>query len=93
MELEKENKDNPTSEKPKRSLTKLFIWAQVAAFAGTAVDFLVTIFLTEFANLWYVASNAIGAASGAITNFLLGRYWVFLSTNRKIHRVKNRTYI
>ena len=68
----------------KRSLFKLFAWAQGAAFAGTAVDFIVTIFFTEVFHIWYVVSTALGSLAGAITNFLLGRYYVFQSTERKI---------
>lgn len=76
---------NPPKKKHPRPLPKLFIWAQAAAFIGTVVDFIIVYVLTEWAGLWYVASNAIGATCGAITNFLLGRYWVFISTESKIH--------
>ena len=27
--------------------------------------------------VWYVYANVLGASMGAITNFLLGRYWAF----------------
>lgn len=68
----------------KKSGTEEFLTAQFAAFIGTAIDFGVVIFLTEIIGTWYVISNAIGAAFGAITNFFLGRNWVFNSTNNKI---------
>ncbi len=80
--MTKQQANNDLSEK--QSLPRLFASAQVAALIGTAVDFLVTIFLTEVVGIYYVISNAIGAALGAVTNFLLGRYWVFDSTKRKI---------
>ncbi len=76
------NSDNKTP--PPRSLLKLFIWAQGAAIIGTVVDFLATILFTEVIGVLYWISNAIGAAFGAITNFLLGRYWVFEAKHRKI---------
>lgn len=68
----------------KKSGTEEFLTAQFAAFIGTAIDFGVVIFLTEIIGTWYVISNAIGATFGAITNFFLGRNWVFNSTNNKI---------
>jgi len=68
------------------SIWKLFAWAQGAAFAGTVVDFACTIFFTEVMHIWYVASTALGSLAGAITNFLMGRYWVFKSTERKIQQ-------
>ncbi len=69
---------------PKKSLSKLFLSAQVAAIIGTAVDFLATIFFTEVFGILYWVSNALGAALGAITNFLLGRYWVFDAQHQKV---------
>ena len=68
----------------KKSGKRLFAFAQVAAFAGTVVDFLLVIFLTEVVGIWYVASNALGATGGAITNFVLGRYWVFSAAQKKM---------
>lgn len=69
---------------PKKSLSKLFLSAQVAALIGTAVDFLATIFFTEVFGILYWVSNAMGAALGALTNFLLGRYWVFDAQHQKV---------
>lgn len=77
-------KENQPNQKSPRKLTTLFAFAQIAAMAGTAVDFIFYIFFTEIVGLWYVISNIIGATMGAITNFLMGRYWVFTSTKRKI---------
>ena len=67
-----------------RSLSKLFLWAQGAAIIGTVVDFLGTLFFTEIVGILYWISNAMGAALGAITNFLLGRYFVFDAKHQKI---------
>jgi putative flippase GtrA len=33
--------------------------------------------LVEKLGVWYVLATAMGAALGAITNFLLGRHWAF----------------
>ena len=81
------------SDLKKKSGTKEFLSAQVAAFIGTAVDFGVVILLTEIFGIWYVISNAIGAICGAITNFFLGRNWVFLSTKNKISHQAFRYFL
>jgi len=83
-------KENQPNQKPPRKLTTLFAFAQIAAMTGTAVDFLFYIFFTEIVGLWYVISNIIGATMGAITNFLMGRYWVFTSTESKIQNQAGR---
>ena len=71
-------------ESKKPGLATSFVRSQVAAFIATVVDYLTVIFLTEVGQIWYVYSTAIGAATGAILNFLLGRYWVFESTESKM---------
>ncbi len=83
----------PTADKPRRSWTRLFVGAQIAAIIGTAVDFVVVYVLTEFAGIWYAYSNALGAACGAVTNFLLGRYWVFQAKESKMHHQAFRYFL
>ena len=51
--------------------------AQVSALAATAVDFGTLFFVTERLHVWYVYSTGVGAALGAVTNFLLNRHWSF----------------
>ncbi len=40
--------------------------------------------LLHLVGVWYVYAQIIGAVFGAITNFLLGRYWAFHSKEDKI---------
>lgn len=61
-----------------------FVKAQAASLAATIVDFSVFIILTELLNCWYLAASITGTISGGITNFLLGRVWVFDATEGKI---------
>ena len=95
MKNENEPFDSPlrSSDLKKKSGTKEFLSAQVAAFIGTAVDFGVVIFLTEVFGIWYVVSNVIGAMCGAVTNFFLGRHWVFSSTQNKISHQAFRYFL
>lgn len=61
---------------------KTFARAQVASFVASMVDYWVTIILVEIVGFWYVWSSAIGTLAGGITNFSMGRVWVFKSFDR-----------
>lgn len=50
---------------------------QIAAVAATALDFLVMIGCVELAGASPVTATAIGAGTGALSNFVLGRRWIF----------------
>lgn len=54
-----------------------FIRYNIVSIIATTVDFLVLITLTEFFKLWYLTSGIIGAFSGGVTSFVLGRNWAF----------------
>ncbi|PSK95014.1 GtrA family protein [Taibaiella chishuiensis] len=59
-----------------------FLKAQVSSLLSTAVDFLITILLKELFGVWYLAASVTGTICGGITNFLLGRTWVFASKQK-----------
>ncbi len=59
-----------------------FIKAQFASAAATVVDFGITILLKEGCGLWYLFSTSAGTLVGGVTNFMLGRCWVFRVTER-----------
>jgi putative flippase GtrA len=69
-----------------RYLASLFVKAQLAAVLATLADFVSMIFLKEVLGVWYVTATAIGAFIGATTNFLLGRYGVFLEGSNSIQQ-------
>jgi putative flippase GtrA len=50
---------------------------QAGAVVATAVDFATMIALVERLGLSPVAGTVVGASLGAVTNFLLGRVWIF----------------
>jgi putative flippase GtrA len=68
----------------KRTIDELFVFgkAQVSAFFGGMVDYLVMIFFTEVFGVHYTISIAIGGVVGALVNFSLNRRWTFHSKNR-----------
>jgi putative flippase GtrA len=55
---------------------------QAGALAATAVDFSVMVAMVELAGLSPVVATAIGATCGAVTNFALGRRWIFTRHDR-----------
>ena len=55
---------------------------QTGALVASAVDFLMMICWVELRLGSSVSGAAVGAASGAITNFILGRRWIFQSRER-----------
>jgi putative flippase GtrA len=78
--------------KAEKIFSLTFIKAQCSSAIATAVDFLFTVFLTEICNSWYLFSSCIGAFAGGVTNFALGRNWVFkVQHNSKI--IQARRYL
>ncbi len=59
-----------------------FIKAQASSLISTAVDFLATFVLSHLLGSWFLSASVIGNICGGITNFLLGRIWVFSSRER-----------
>ncbi len=56
---------------------KVFIKASIAAIFATVVDFGTLTIWVEVFHGYYPYGVALGAALGAITNFLANRYWAF----------------
>ncbi len=64
---------------------RAFSRSQLASAVATGVDFGLLFALTELLGVWYVVSVAAGAFAGAVTNFLLNRYWSFEATGTAWH--------
>lgn len=54
-----------------------FARAQLSAFVGGIVDFIVMILLTEFAGVFYAYSIIVGGIVGAGVNFSINKFWAF----------------
>src|SRR4051812_39888101 len=74
--LQEEKKMESTADM-RPSFLVTFSRSQVAAFAGTVLDYSVLFLCTEAFHVWYVIATALGAFVGAVTNFLINRYWTF----------------
>jgi len=58
----------------------VFLKAQLSAFTGGVIDYLIMIFCTEVLGIFYPVSIAIGGIIGAVFNFSVNRYWTFEGT-------------
>jgi len=56
-----------------------FSKAQVSAFVGGIIDYLIMIFCTEVFHIHYTISIVIGGIIGAIVNFSVNKFWTFHS--------------
>ena len=67
-----------------------FAKAQFASFIASVIDYFVTIFCVELFGFWYVIGSSTGTIVGGITNFSLGRHWVFRGgeVERKVQLVR-----
>ena len=63
-----------------RVLGASFGRAQISSLLASIVDYGVLFLMTEQFHIWYVVATASGAFLGAVTNFLLNRYWTFHAT-------------
>ena len=54
-----------------------FAKAQIASLLASIIDYWCTVIGVELIGIWYVWASAIGTMIGGITNFSLGRNWVF----------------
>lgn len=62
-----------------------FAKAQIASSIASLVDYFITILLVEIVGFWYLAGSTTGTIIGGITNFIIGRHWVFKSGLKEKH--------
>jgi len=67
----------PTPPAGQSGLLKLFGRHNIASIITTAVDFGVMTLCVELFHLTAVVATLVGATCGAVTNFQLGRRWIY----------------
>jgi putative flippase GtrA len=67
-----------------KNFISTFIKVQFSSIISTVIDFSITWILTSIIGFWYIFSSSTGSAIGGIISFILGRCWVFRTTNTKV---------
>lgn len=65
----------------------LFMRAQVSAQIATFVDFILSIFLNQWAEMYYVYATFIGTITGGMINCGINYKWTFRQTNSKLRYI------
>jgi putative flippase GtrA len=76
-DLPRERADAAPSAAGRAGLLALLGRHQIASIVTTAVDFLTMTLAVELLRLSPVAGTVAGATVGAVTNFQLGRHWIY----------------
>ncbi len=58
-------------------IVESFYKSQVSSVIATGTDFSVFFILSRLCGMFYVHANVIGAITGAVVSFFLGRHWAF----------------
>lgn len=61
-----------------------FLKAQISAFLGGIVDYIVMIVLSDYFNIHYTISILISGMVGAVVNFSINRKWTFNAEDGKL---------
>jgi putative flippase GtrA len=72
---------------------KPFFKANIASLTASFCDYLVTIIFKEFFLVDAVQASILGMIFGGFVNFLIGRNWVFESTNSPSSQQAKRYFI
>lgn len=67
----------------KLGFRKSFIRSITNSLFATFVDYVVTILLASYFQLYYLSATFIGNIFGAVTSFLIGRHWVYKKKNSR----------
>ncbi|RFM27620.1 GtrA family protein [Deminuibacter soli] len=70
-----------------------FLKAQVASLTGSLVDFLTFLLAKNVVGVHYLHASIYGNVMGAITNFCMGRIWVFEARQKQAAPVQMIKYL
>ena len=65
------------------SFLRTFTRHQLASLGATILDYLCLFSMTEIIHIHYTIATAVGALLGAVSNFLMNRYWSFQAHHEK----------
>jgi putative flippase GtrA len=82
--MESVQKD-PVAVRPREGHIILLGKHQIASMVATGVDYLVMIAMVSVLGLTPVEGTVIGASTGALTNFTIGRHFTFQATHDRAH--------
>jgi putative flippase GtrA len=67
----------------KLGFRKSFIRSITNSLIATFIDYVVTIVLATYFQVYYLSATLIGNIFGAVTSFLIGRHWVYKKRNAR----------
>ena len=77
------------NERKKKKFSRRFIQYHISAgITAFLANWLLLIFLTEVAGIYYLISNLIGICVGMLSNFILNDLWTFRQTDQTKHEVE-----
>jgi putative flippase GtrA len=72
---------------------KTFFKANIASLTASFCDYLITIVCKELFALDAVIASVVGVVFGGVINFIIGRNWVFESTNSPSYHQAKRYFV
>lgn len=61
-----------------------FLKAQASSLSASFVDYTTMLLLVEVGAMWDIPASIIGTIAGGITNFFIGRFWVFEASEKAV---------
>ena len=75
------------------SILKSFFKSQISSFIATCSDFAMFWVSFNLLSIWYAFGSAMGAFTGGLVHFTLGRYWSFLASSGQFSAQAGRYFV